>query len=141
MTPTRPARGMDAAPEAVLEPVMKTAVSSPSRSVVVKARKKMPDLPAWLFTCVCARTSLVADEWPDMLLAETNCSLCMRKASDLPVLLDEGCASSCLWAELDKVAASVHGKSPIGQAHACLGDGAQRAESLLYRQVLLPMAS
>ena len=51
MTPTRPARGMEAAPWPVLEPVMKTAVSRPSRRVVVKASRKMPVLPALLLTC------------------------------------------------------------------------------------------
>ena len=49
--PTSPARGMDAALPLELEPVMKTAVSKPSRNVVLKASRKMPDLPALLLTC------------------------------------------------------------------------------------------
>ena len=61
--PTRPARGMDAALPLELEPVMKTAVSSPSRSVVEKASRKMPDLPALVLTCAWLHCQNVTLTW------------------------------------------------------------------------------
>lgn len=55
MIPTTAGIGMELTGRPALTPAMKMTASSPSRSVVVKARMKMPHLPFLVFTCTSQR--------------------------------------------------------------------------------------